>query len=64
MGILTKLMESLPLVLPALIAFNLCLSAVGGFLAAIHQNNAATIVGKIAGVLKKVIDMVQGNNAH
>jgi len=61
---LQKLLDILPVLLPALVAFNVVLSAVGSFLGAIHLNAAESFVGKLAGFLKQVLDFIGGNVAH
>lgn len=57
-------METLPIILPALLAFNIILGGVGKLLGALHQSNAESLIGKIAGLLQKAIDLIQGNMAH
>lgn len=64
METITKLLALIPAMVPALIAFNVILSGLGSLLHAIKQNSAESVVGKIAGLLKKLIDMIQGNVAH
>ena len=52
------------LVIVVMVAVNAILSAVGSVLHALSLANAESVVGKIAGWVKTVIDFVQGNLKH
>ena len=52
------------LIIVILVAFNACLSAVGSVLAKLNLANAESILGKIAGWVKTIIDFIQGNLQH
>lgn len=64
MELIQKLIDVMPIVLPCVVAMNVILGGVSQLLEALKQKSAAGIVGKIAGMLQKLIDLIQGNIAH
>lgn len=61
---LQKVLDVLPVVAPVMVGVNVILGGVGQILAALHQSKAESVVGKISGGLKKVLDLLTGNIAH
>jgi hypothetical protein len=61
---LQHILDLLPVLVPVMIAVNVILGGLGQLMSLIHQNGAAGVIGKIAGLIKSGIDLIQGNLPH